>query len=129
MPCKFRRYVVKRYSRKSANIKLSVLPQHDSLVDSAVQTDLQFNTDVDMPYLGTETVDIEQDSVAVQTDTDLSETTSVETQTEVIEKQDVELQANELDEMMICIGNSDEKFHPLVAKHKGVFKDVTGLYF
>ena len=62
MPRKFRRYVVKRYSRKSANIKLSVLPQHDSLVDSAVQTDLQFNTDVDMPYLGTETVDIEQDS-------------------------------------------------------------------
>ena len=55
MPRKFRRYVVKRYSRKSANIKLSVLPQHDSLVDSAVQTDLQFNTDVDMPYLGTET--------------------------------------------------------------------------
>ena len=60
--------------------------------------------------MGTETVNIEQDSVAVQTNTVLSEITSVETQTEVIEMQDIELQVNELDEMMICVGNSDESF-------------------
>ena len=29
-------------------------------------------------------------------------------------------------EYIMCEGNKDEKFYPLVEKHKGVFKDVSG---
>lgn len=31
----------------------------------------------------------------------------------------------EVDYSSLCEGNNDEKFIPLVFKHKGVFKDVT----
>lgn len=28
----------------------------------------------------------------------------------------------------LCIGNNDEKFYPLVQKHSGTFKDLSGMY-
>lgn len=121
MPRKFRRYVAKGYSRKGLKVKTS---KADLLVDSGVQTDLHFNPDEDMLHLKTE---ILQETVAVQTDI-IVNSKSIETQTEVVEIQDAEIQVSELDEMRLCVGNNDEKFLPLVTKHKGLFKDVTGLY-
>ena len=64
-----------------------------------------------------------------QTDTvTLGNLGTVETQSEVVEMQDAKIQVSELAEMKLCVGNHEEKFLPLVTKHKGVFKDVTGLY-
>ena len=41
---------------------------------------------------------------------------------------DVGVQTDEINEDYFCIGNSDEKFAPLVAKPDGVFKDASGLF-
>jgi len=38
------------------------------------------------------------------------------------------VQTDEIGEDHFCIGNSDEKYTPLVAKHDGVFKDASGLF-
>jgi len=43
---------------------------------------------------------------------------------------DAEVQVDEIqsrNEEKICVGNSDEKFRPLITKHKSVFKDSTGM--
>ena len=42
--------------------------------------------------------------------------------------QDAEIQVSKSDEMRLYVGNNNEKFLSLVTKHKGLFKDVTGLY-
>ena len=42
--------------------------------------------------------------------------------------QDAKIQVSELAKMKLCVGNHEEKFLPLVTKHKSIFKDVTGLY-
>lgn len=144
MPRKFRRYVEKGYSRKGSNsrkransaeaakVKVSVLPEADSLVDLVVQTDPQFSIDDHMVHSETQTDGIMHETTAVQTDILISgQTKTVETQTEIVAVLDAGVQVGEplaKNEMRLCIGNNDEKFLPLVTKHKGVFKDVTGLY-
>ena len=80
-------------------------------------------------------------SVETQTD-DLPPTqlTSVSAQTDIVEYKDVAIQTDddmcvtgdvqeeqEEEELALCEGNPDEKFIPLVVKHKGVFRDVTGI--
>ena len=141
MPHKFRRYVTKGYGRKGAKVQTYVLPEANSLVDSVVQTDLCCSTIDDILHFETESTELVQETVAVQTDTiimksdetqtdtaTLDNLGTVETQTEVVEMRDAKIQVSELAEMKLCVGNYEEKFLPLVTKHKGVFKDVTGLY-
>lgn len=138
MPRKFRRYVPKGYSRKGDKVGTSVLPEANG---SIVQTDVCCGTKDDISHCETESRELEQETVAVETDTvimksvetqtdieTLDTTRTVETQTEVAEMQDTEIQISELAEMKLCVGNYEEKFLPLVTKHKGVFKDITGLY-
>jgi len=40
---------------------------------------------------------------------------------------DAEVQVGEQQSQRVCVGNSDKKFNPLINKHKGVFKDSTGI--
>ena len=57
---------------------------------------------------------------------------SASTQTDKIELKEprthtgVELELNPDEDFILCEGNNDEKFHPLIVKHKGIFRDVTG---
>lgn len=46
---------------------------------------------------------------------------------------DSSIQCNMLDKenvppVILCKGNDDEKFYPLVQKHRGTFKDLSGMY-
>ena len=47
---------------------------------------------------------------------------------EVVDMVDAEEQVGEQQSQGVCVGNGDEKFNPLINKHKGVFKDSTGTY-
>ena len=72
---------------------------------------IHLNADEDMLHLGTETIEIVQKTVAIQTDiANLGNTKSIETHTEVVEMQDTEIQVSELNEMSAVCGKNDEKF-------------------
>ena len=64
--------------------------------------------------------------------TDKNQVKVAESQTNTTEVCHVKVQTDhdELltgDESSYCIGNNDEKFSPLITKHKSVFKDSTGM--
>ena len=132
MPYKFRRYVPKGFSRKACKARKSVpyetSPSVIELCDAEVQTDevlVKETADSE-----TQTNDINFKTVGVQTDKDLVKI--AETQTDTTEVHNVEVQAGEplsRDEPNYCVGNNDDKFIPLITKHKGLFKDSTGICY
>lgn len=92
------------------------------MVDAEVQTD--------RPNLETEDVaqidfqPVHRAEVEVQTDMEVMAPNEVCDNDDCsIEASDVEVTSNEF----VCEGNSDEKFGPLVAKHKGIFRNVKGM--
>jgi len=77
------------------------------------------------------TVDVESVSAKTQTETTINaENIAIQTHCKADKSSmnDVGAQTDEINENHFCIGNSDEKFAPLVAKHDGVFKDASGLF-
>ena len=67
MPHKFRSYVTKGYGRKGVKVQTYVLPEANSLVDSVVQTHLCCSTNDDILHFETESTELVQETVAVQT--------------------------------------------------------------
>ena len=116
MPCKFKKYLPKGYSWKiSKQTQDEPEDQYEVVTaDYGSQTDNVGSTSVETQ---TEIV-VDMKSVATQTDeeTDRMFVSDVEKQTD----------GNRHDNF--CISNNDEKFSPLVAKHDGVFKDVSGKF-
>jgi len=119
---KFRKYLPKGYSQKGFN---------------KVQNECSAQSEGVSTEIGLQTVDVESTSVETQTKDVI--TASVTTQTDGRSVNDVGVQTNErsvnnvgvqtckTQEDYLCIGNSDEKFAPLVTKHDGVFKDASGM--
>ena len=115
MPRKFRRYVPKGYSRKGYKSKKSNSVEH--VVNSAeLQADNLQGTSTKVDF-GTQTDEILNDVVPVIENEEV----------EVVDMVDAEIQVGEQQSQRVCVGNDDEKFKPLISKHKGVFKDSTGM--
>ena len=116
MPRKVRLYVPKGASRKGKDEEPSELVQ---VVSVATQTDDLPPTQLTSSLVSAQTDNaLEYKDVAIQTDdNDLCVTGNVQ------EEQEEEQE----EELALCEGNSDEKFIPLIVKHKGVFRDVTGI--
>ena len=67
---------------------------------------------------------VHQAEIEVQTDMEVMAPNEVcDTDDCSIEASDVETASDEF----VCEGNNDEKFGPLVAKHKGIFRNVKGM--
>ena len=122
---KFRKYLPKGYSRKRSK-------SQNECSDSEAQSEV-VTTDT-----GSQTVDVEYIPVETQTEA-IVNTASTTSQTEGGSVNDVGIQTEgrsindvgvqtEAKEDYLCIGNNDEKFAPLVTKHDGVFKDVSGMH-
>ena len=116
MPRKFKKYLPKGYSRNALKQTQDEPEDQCEVVtaDYGSQTDNVGSTSVETQ---TEIV-IDMKNVATQTDeeTDRNFVSDVEKQTD----------GNRHDNF--CIGNNDEKFAHLVAKHDGVFKDISGKF-
>jgi len=111
MPRKIRFYVPKGASRKGKGGGPSEAVQMASV---ATQTDYSPPTELVLSSVSTQTdYAAEYKDATMQTDSDDDVTVSVQEERE--------------EELRFCAGNSDEKFIPLVVKHKGVFRDVTGI--
>lgn len=85
--------------------------------------------------MAVQTDEVEFREMATQTDTDLAVVLmEASTPTENPEYADTSTQTDDESiqrihdppELVKCGGNNDDKFLPLVKKHKGIFKDVTG---
>lgn len=142
MPRKFRRVLRKGYSQKKT-AKKSV-PKEASLASSDDEGSVFDTTEVSVQ---TETTLTSMISVEVQTDLTIhpgcykldaaiqSDLTihpdcykldaAIQCSVEEENKENLFPQNSNVEHIM-CEGNKDEKFHPLVEKHKGVFKDVSG---
>ena len=146
MPRKFRCYIPKGASRKAQKGTASFPCQEEDTCGESGElcTDIGVQTD-DIHYscsdaeVQTESFMALKVDVAVQTDEqNLSSlaTAIVEEQTEnpVVEESssmgdspvDLALPDTQVD-MQICKGNDDEKFTPLILKHKGIFMNVQGI--
>ena len=89
------------------------------------------DTEVGMELINTEddveTVDTEVGVEMMNTEDDLE---MVDTEVYNEEMVNTEIQPDEqFRNKKVCEGNADAKFHPLVTKNKGVFKDLTGRYW
>ena len=122
MPRKFRRLLRKGYSQKK-------LAKHQkaSLACSDDESNMFDTTEVSVQ---TETVLTAMISVEVQTDLTVHPDcykldAAIQCSVEEENKENLPPQDSNVGYMM-CEGNKDEKFYPLVEKHKGVFKDASG---
>ena len=123
MPRKFRKVVCKGYYKKQV---VERVPTGDSdeeyvgndskFTEAATQTDhmplvlkIDASTQTD---IGSEVIQVMK-SIETQTD---SET--------MIASNDMEVEPSV--DYVICEGNNDERFQPIIIKHKGIFKDSTG---
>ena len=111
MPRKFRRVVRKGYSKK-------VVPH--SVAEASSDSDEVC-----------EAQNVETKEVAVQTEpVPHLVTVEMATQTdEEVQTADGETQVDSTmfnDDYMLCEGNNEQKFHQLIVKHKGIFKDAKG---
>ena len=115
MPRKIRLYVPKGASRKLKDEG----PSESSYVTSVeTQTDDHDLTSIETNSVSTQTdspLVIEFKDAAIQTDDDSLQSAHAD-----------DNDCDELDESIMCQGNNDEKFIPLIVKHKGVFRDITG---
>ena len=119
MPRKFRRVLRKRYSQKK-----------DSLPNEATSDTEDSVLDTTEVSVQTETIFANLTTVAVQTDImihpdycqlDAAIQCSIDEEIkENLPPPDSNIQH------VICEGNKDEKFYPLIEKHKGIFKDISG---
>ena len=114
MPRKFKKYLPKGYSRKGFK------QVEDELGDSESQPNLEVET----TESGSQTDDF--GSISVETQTETVDVKSAATQTDDESLMEVQIETDESRNDDFCIGNSDEKFAALVAKHDGVFKDASG---
>ena len=123
MPRKVRLYVPKGASRKG---KAEVPSESLHVASVETQTD-DFQTETAAVSTQTDVVVVEFKDAAVQTDI---QTAGDSSQVESTDGDDGDGQCTDggepAEEFSLCEGNSDEKFIPLIVKHKGVFRDVTG---
>ena len=83
------------------------------------------NTEVD----NVETVNTEVDNVETMI-TEVDNVEMMNTEIDNVETMNTEVQSSEqFWNAKICEGNTDNKFHPLIIKNKGVFKDPSGSYW
>lgn len=116
MPRKFRKVVRKGYYKKEVVERVPTDDCGDEWVgntskfaDAATQTD--------------DTLEISRADACMQTDMEVSPSKCcVETQTDG----EIDMEVEPIVDYVICEGNNDERFQPLITKHKGVFKDSTG---
>jgi len=120
MPRKFRRVVRKRYSMAKTDRQASASSEEFvEMVDAETQTE----ENVKLADAGTQAEPLTTET-SMQTDDTvvLSETlTSSETN-------NLQLVGDKENQYVLCEGNNDEKFYPLVLKHNGIFKDSSGMY-
>lgn len=144
MPRKFRCYVPKGASRKQAKVpkevsrKQAKVPQTDEpqYKDSVVQTE---GTLVNFQEVGVQSEFVEVDDASVQTEGLVPSIAvcEVEVQTDKLNMEETSSQTDdildgiappelEVEMTQLCEGNNDEKFLPLVKKHKGIFMNAKG---
>jgi len=153
MLCKFRCYVPKGASRKAQKGTPPLPCDEDASHNAVVQTDelLSLCTDVEVQTneicLLSVDAEIQTDvymasrvDVAVQTDEQplfTLATTTAEVQTNNLTVEEGSILDDspnnlappdvQVDCLQICEGNNDEKFLPLIKKHKGVFMNAKGI--
>ena len=125
MPRKVRLYVPKGASRKGK----AEVPS-ESLHVASVETQTDDFTPTENASVSTQTdvVVVEFKDAAVQTDFQ-TDCDSSQVESSAHSDDDGQLTDSgepEQEKFTLCEGNSDEKFIPLIVKHKGVFRDVTG---
>ena len=132
MPRKFRRVVRKGgvQSKKTQHQILTGIRDQVDLVSSrfaemAVQTDK-----VELREMATQTdinFDVVSTEASMQTENPEYADMFTQTDNESIQQSTVGIHnSSNATELVKCEGNNDDKFLPLVNKHKGIFKDVTG---
>ena len=138
MPRKLKFYVrknEKRLQTKSAGASNAAVSLYNEV---AVQTEPEAKPDkadaevqTDSPDLVIEDIvqidlqPVDQAEIEIQTDVEVIAPNEVcATDVCSLETCDEEATSDEL----VCEGNNDEKFGPLVAKHKGVFRNVKGTH-
>ena len=155
MPRKFRRVLRKGYSQKKDSLHNEATSDtEDSVLDTtevSVQTESIFTnltTIAVQTDIQTETIFTNLTTIAVQTDiqteTIFTNLTTIAVQTDIMIhpdccQLDAAIQCSIEEEIkenlpppdsniqhVICEGNKDEKFYPLIEKHKGIFKDISG---
>ena len=133
MPRKFRCYVPKGASRKQAKVLQTDEPQYK---DSVVQTE---TTLVNLCEVGVQSESAEVVDASVQTE-ELTPSIAVceaEVQTDKLTTEEISSQTDDVldgiapPELKVemthfCEGNNDEKFLPLIKKHKGIFMNAKG---
>ena len=134
MPRKLKFYVrknEKRLQTKSAGASNALVSLYNEVavqtepeakpdkVDAEVQTDSPDLVIEDIVQIDLQPVD--QAEIEIQTD---REVIAPATDVCSLETCDEETTSDEL----VCEGNNDEKFGPLVAKHKGIFRNVKGTH-
>lgn len=138
MPRKLKFYVrknEKRLQTKSAGASNAAVSLYNEVavqtepeakpdkVDAEVQTDSPDLVIEDIVQIDLQPVD--QAEIEIQTDAEVIAPNEVcATNVCSLETCDEEATSDEL----VCEGNNDEKFGPLVAKHKGVFRNVKGTH-
>ena len=152
MPRKFRCYVPKGASRKAKKVPPSfpckenasqcTVEQNDNPIllctDVGVQTD-EMRPCCSDAEIQTEVSVMTKVDVAIQTDEQtscLTVTTEEQTGNLAVEEsssladspEDLSSPDIQADSLQICVGNNDEKFSPLIIKHKGVFTNAKGSY-
>ena len=127
MPRKVRLYTPKGASRKG---KAEVPSESHHVTESYHVISVETQTD-DFVQLETASASTQTDVVVVEFKDAAVQTDSDSLRVELSAHTDGDGQCTDSGEAesTLCEGNSDEKFIPLIVKHKGVFRDLTGLQF
>lgn len=149
MPRKFRKVVQKGYYKKEVVERIPTGDSDDEHVsnasrftETATQTDhIQLEVqkiDASIQTDDSEVVQIMK-SVTTQTESEMMSNDMTQTQSEMMMSNNMTQTASEpmmsndmeiepiIIDYVICEGNNDERFQPLIIKHKGIFKDSTGI--
>ena len=135
MPRKLKFYVRKNEQRLQSKSVSVLVPSHKEV---AVQTEPMAEPDMADAEVQTDSPDWVTEDIA-QIDLQPVDRVDIETQTDMEVMAPNEVCATDVytveaydDEAtsdgLVCEGNNDEKFGPLVAKHKGIFRNVKGTY-
>ena len=124
----------KRASRKQAKVPQTQEPQYK---DSVAQTE---DALVNFCEVEVQSESVEVDDASVQTEGVIPSTAvcEVEVQTDKLSMEETSSQTDDILDGMappelevemnqLCEGNNDEKFLPLIKKHKGIFMNAKGI--
>ena len=137
MPRKFRRVLRKGYSQKKDSLHNEATSDtEDSVLDTtevSIQTESIFTnltTIAVQTDIQTETIFTNLTTIAVQTDIIIHPDycqldAAIQCSIEEGIKENLPPPDSNI-QHVICEGNKDEKFYPLIEKHKGIFKDISG---